>query len=519
MNKSMKRLISVVMAVILVALTATPAFASLNANGEVLPIVYVIGKVDVIYKDKDDPNSKVIYPVSFDGLSTDNLMDLGEKFLYAYSHNKNEQAWDEYCDAMYRLISDIYEDLTLGPDGEPKDNSGIIWDWKSDLKDTRENGVYGLEDYMFHYDWRRDMFYNAELLDEYINAVLEVTNSEKCILVSRCYGCNLVTAYMSQYGTDKIDTNIFYCSTANGSIVCSEMFSGEIQINADGLGIYLEELFGVNPVTAILGKALTSSQIGLTLTSAFVNAVYQKIADRVMPRSLISSFASMPGYWSMVNEEHFDKAKEFVFGDDTETYSELIKKIDKYHYQVFNKTERMIVNSVNSGMKYANITKYGSQIVPAIKNCDYIGDGIVEVPCASFGATSVKKGESFSADYLNKAVENGTIDYISTDYMIDASTALYPDYTWFAEGVEHFDFPKSVDKLILAIARYRGSGQMDVYTDAEFPQFRSYDGEGNMMTWAMNGYLNNSTDSLARLMNMLIKFFSFISSIFSSITG
>lgn len=512
-----KKIISLFMTVVLVFLTSAPAFASVNKNGEALPIVYVIGKVDVIYKDKDDPNSKVIYPVSLEGLNTDSLMDLGDKFLYAYSHKNNEQAWDEYCDAMYKLISEMFQELTLGEDGEPRDNSGIIWDWKSDLKDTKEGGLYGLEDYMFHYDWRRDMFYNAALLDEYINAVLEVTGYEKCILVSRCYGCNLVTAYMQEYGSEKIDTNIFYCSTANGSIVCSEMFSGEIEINPEGLSTYLEELFGINPVTALLGQALTSSEIGTALLSTFVNTIYNKIADRVMPRSLISSFASMPGYWSMVDTNHFDKAKEFVFGSETEKYSGLIEKIDRYHYTVLKKAKILVRDAVNSGMKYANITKYGNQLVPAIKSCDYVGDGIVEVPSASFGANSTKRGTSFSEAYLNKAIENGTIEYISNDYMIDASTAMYPDYTWFAEGVEHFDFPKSVDKLILAIARYSGAGQMDVYTNPEFPQFRSYDGEGNLMTWALKGYLNNSTDALAKLLSKLVTFFSFISSILGSL--
>ncbi len=519
MKGTAKKILCVVMTVILVALTAIPAFATVDANGDALPIVYVIGKVDVIYKDKDDPNSKVIYPTSLEGVSLDTLDELKDTFLYAYSHNKDEKAWDAYCDSMYKLIADMYADLTLGPDGEPTDNSGIIWDWKSDLKDTKENGVYGLEDYMFHYDWRRDMFYNAELLNEYINAVLEVTNSEKCVLISRCYGCNLVGAYMQEYGSDKIDTNILYCSTANGSIVCSEMFCGNIEINPEGLGQYIEELFGVNPILEMFGKMFNSNEITGQLLSTFVNTIYAKIADRLMPRSLISSFASMPGYWSMVSEEYFVQAKEFVFGDDTETYSKLIEKIDYYHYAVLRNIERIMTNAHKNGMKYANITKYGSQIVPAIKDCDYIGDGIVEVPSASLGAKSVKRGEAFTADYLNNAVKNGTIDYISSDYMIDASTALYPDYTWFAEGVEHFDFPQSVNKLLLAIARYDGPGQMDVNSNPEFPQFRSYDGEGNLLTWAMNGYLNNSTDSLARLMNKLVSFFSFISAIFSAIFG
>ena len=519
MKGTSKKIISAVMAVILVALTAVPAFATVDANGDALPIVYVIGKVDVIYKDKSDPNSKVIYPVSLDDVDSKKFETLAKTFAYAYTHNQNEAAWDAYCDAMYDIISGVYADLTLNENGEPKDNSGIIWNWKSDLKDTKESGVYGLYDYTFHYDWRLDMFHNAELLNEYINAVLEVTGARKCVLISRCYGCNLVGAYLQEYGSDKIDTNVLYCSTARGSVVCGEMFSGNIKLNPEGIQEYIKEMFGIDPVMAILGEYIANYETTIKITSKVVNAVYAKICDRVMPRSLISSFASMPGYWSMVSTEYYAKAKSFVFGNQTEKYSKLIDKIDYYHYTVFDNIDNIVVNSSRTGTKYAIITKYGNQIVPAIESCDYVGDGIVEVPSASFGARSVKRGESFSTEYLNNAVKNGTLDYISPDYMIDASTALFPETTWFTEGVEHFDFPKSVDRLLLAIARYDGPGQMTVDTDPEFPRYAKYEGEGNMMTWALGGYLKNSTDATAKLLKSVLTVFNVLITIINALFG
>lgn len=519
MKGTSKKIISVIMAVILVALTATPAFATVDENGDALPIVYVIGKVDVIYKDKSDPNSKVIYPVSLDGVDSKKFEELAKTFVYAYTHNKNEAAWDAYCDVLYDIISGVYADLTLNEDGEPRDNSGIIWDWKSDLRDTKAGGVYGLYDYTFHYDWRLDMFHNAELLDEYINAVLEVTGSRKCVLISRCYGCNLVGAYIQEYGSDKIDTNVLYCSTAKGSIVCSEMFSGNMQLNPEGIQQYIREMFGIDPVLAIMGEYIANYEDTIKITSKVVNAVYAKICDRLMPRSLISSFASMPGYWSMVETEYYTGAKNFVFGNQKDKYAKLIDKIDYYHYTVFENIDSILKQSERSGTKYAIITKYGNQIVPAIKSSNYVGDGIVEVPSASFGAKSVKRGESFSAEYLNNAVKNNTLDYISPDYMIDASSCMFPETTWFTEGVEHFDFPKSVDRLLLAIARYDGPDQMTVDTNPEFPRYAKYAGEGNMMTWALNGYLKNSTDSMAKLMKAVIAVFTVLLNVIHAIFG
>lgn len=513
-----KKIACIFMIAVLLVVTVSPAFAA-SKKSDALPIVYVIGKVDTIYKDKNDPNSKVIYPVSLENIDAKKFETLAETFAYAYSHTNNEKAWDDYCDAMYDIINDMFSELALNQNGVPKDNSGIIWNWKSNLKDTKENGVYGLYDYTFHYDWRLDMFSNAKLLDEYINAVLKVTGAKKCVLVSRCYGCNLVAAYFQKYGSSKIDTNILYCSTAMGSVVCGEMFSGKIKLNAEGVGQYVDELFGINPITAILGKMFTNSEFGVKLTSSFVNAIYAKICDRLMPKSLITSFASMPGYWSMVGTEYFNKARNYVFGksgsEDRVTYAKMVSKITNYYVKVTKNVKQIFQDAYLNGTKYANITKYGNQIVPAIESCDYIGDGIVEVPSASLGATSVSRNETFSNDYINSALAFGSYKYISPGYNIDASTALFPDYTWFAEGVEHFDFPESVDRLILAIARYNGPGQMDVNTMSEFPQYAKYASEGNMMTWATDGYLSNSTDSLAKIINLILKVVSLIVSFFS----
>ncbi len=520
MKRFSKKLISILMAVILVALTAVPAFAAVDENGEALPIVYVIGKVDNIYQDKDDPNSKVLYPISLD-IKEKYKKKLLKSVTNIFSNSDDDAAWDELCDAIYNVIAEACKDIALNENGEPKDNSGIIWDWKSDLKDTKENGLYGLEDYVFHYDWRLDMFHNAELLDEYINAVLDVTGAKKCVLVSRCYGCNVATTYLSKYGNDKIDTNVLYCSVAAGSVVCGEMFSGQIEINPEGLDRYVDELLGVNPITAILGQ-LVGSVPGLsTITSSLINLVYEKISDRLMPKSLVSSFASMPGYWSMVNTDYFADAKNYVFGsegsEDRQKYAGLIEKIDYYYDNILVNVKDIVTDAYNTGTKYANITKYGNQIVPAIKSCDYIGDGIVEVPSASFGATSVLRNQTFSAEYINDAISYGKFNYISPDYTIDASTALFPDYTWFAEGVEHFDFPKSVDKLILAIARY--DGQMDVYSNPDFPQYAKYEGEGNMLTWALGGYIGSSDSSIFKTIRSILETLKKILSILNSVLG
>ena len=67
---------------------------------------------------------------------------------------------------------------------------------------------------------------------------------------------------------------------------------------------------------------------------------------------------------------------------------------------------------------------------------------------------------------------------LSSDGMIDASTALYPDYTWFFKNLQHSSLPDCVYELMDFIAH--ADGQVTVFDDARFPQFQVYspiDGE------------------------------------------
>lgn len=565
LKKRLKSVIAVILSVIMVSSMFIVAMA--KPAVEQLPIIYVLGKVDVIYENKDEKVSKknkVLYPLSIDyileqneenSLLSEALKKYATAFLTEYAvQNATEQqkleAWDNYGVALYEFISPFFERIALDENGEPKDNSGIIWDWNKNYRDfvdgkiTEEEYKYNLTEgsnpiltdtmdddgnypidtengYYFHYDWRLDMYENAEQLNAYIDDVLAVTGKDQCILISRCYGCNLVGAYFQPDDESlraerykKVNTNILYCSTASGTVVCSEMFCGRFNISAEGMANYMDDLlFGegyglLNGIIELSAKSQPNSESYETLANV-INKIYSRISHVTMPETLIRSFASMPGYWSLVNENYFEEAKDFVFGatkEEQNVFSGLINKIDYYHYTVtVNARDILYYDLIENGTKYANIVKYGTQIAPMVETCDVLSDGIVEIPSASFGAKCCKIGEQFSPQYLMEAQEKGTLKYIDPDSTIDASTCVSPDHTWFAEGIDHFDFPESVNKLLLAIARSKG--ELTVFDDVRFPQYNKYDGEGNLVTWAGGLYLENSQDEAAKTINKILKTF------------
>lgn len=557
MRKRIKAIIAIILSLIMLSSLFVNAVAAQFTQD--IPIVYVLGKVDVIYEDKDgksyDKNNKTLYPISIDDVDlAKHLGDIMPTYVDAFSkeyglRTATEQqkldAWEKYALTIYNLIANLFSGVAMDEEGNPRGNSGIIWDWDQNYRKLRDGlidedkykenlkgilrdtvspyGTYGLYDYTFHYDWRLDMYHNAEFLNQYIEDVLEATGSDKCVLISRCYGCNLVAAYMDEYGCEKIDRNIIYCSTAEGSVVCGEMFSGKFNMNPDGMAAYMDDLFfgeGSGLFRSLVTGNITKENVKFDTFTSIVNKIYSRISNVMMPKALINTFASMPGYWSLVDDTYYSEAKDFVFGDiESPTYRRmLVDKIDAYHYSVTNNAKKIFSDACDKGMKYANIVKYGTQIAPMVESSDLLGDGIVEVPRASFGAQSVKVGETFSADYMRKAAADGTIKYISPDATIDASTCLNPDCTWFAENIDHFDFPKSVDELLLAISRF--NGQMTIYDNRDFPQYRQYEGEGNILTWAGGLYVENSRDETAgtirRILNAIAAFIRIFTMLLSS---
>ena len=535
MNKKLRTLISVLLVCLMLVPLGTVAFAEttddvitedeyLATEGEIYPIVYVIGKVDNIYKVKGDKSSGTVYPPSMDNIDTSILTEelvpaLSDALMYELNGNqkKADESWLVYGDVLYEIVTDMFQGLALDENGEVTDGSGIVWEWpETPLYDTKKGGKYGLYDYTFHYDWRLDMFHNAEILDQYIDEVLEVTGAEKCVLISRCYGCNLVTTYLSEYGYDAIDNCILYCSTATGSIVCSEIFSGEINVNAEGLDYYLADLFGgTNPIKAVIG-ASADKMVGQIGTWS-VNKILEKVGDNVIPRVLMETFGTMPGYWSMVDDEHYEAALDYAFGmnlDKWKKYEKLIEKTDFYHYTVQLRVEDLLLEAFNNGVRYANITKYGSQLVPVIEGQDFLGDSIVEVEKASLGATATKANEKFTEKYIQNAAYGGF--YISPEKQIDASTALVPDCTWFVKGVDHFSFPECVDELLLAIARY--DGQMSIFAYGNFPQYLEFEDDDNVLDYGEDKLLD-SNSQIAVILSSIINYIKLIVTLITSIFG
>lgn len=484
-----------------------------------VPIVYVYGAGRTVY---DAAEENVVYPVKAN-LADAILKDV-DVLLATFMTSVASGNWDAYCDELVKSISKVYSSAALDVNGEASDGSHAAAN-KSPKKKT---SGFVLSDYVFNYDSRLDPYAVAKDLQSYIKKVMAATGSSKVQLVSRCLGCNIVAAYIARYGGSLLDSLLFYVPATEGAIACSEGFSGEIVFNADYIDSYVNggNIGAGSEITDLL-EALVSVTQTLSLLGIgtnLVQSIYDQIADRIVPELVLATYGTMPAYWSMVDEEHFEKAKHTVFAGQEKKYAGLIKKINYYHENVLIPFHDNLLTLKNQGVKIAIIAKYNIQCPPFFESGLAQTDGDITVEKVSFGATTAGDlGKTFSSAYLYEAKQSGVANYISKDYMVDASTCLFPDYTWFIKDMDHEDFSTCANKIMYEFLRK--SKQLTVW-NSEYSQFLQYDKANNALNpveaSAPSGTVgdsNNSNTGNQGLLALLIKIIGIIMNIFGGLFG
>lgn len=235
----------------------------------------------------------------------------------------------------------------------------------------------------------------------------------------------------------------------------------------------------------------------------------------------MASYGTMPGYWGMIGDQYFEQAKTYIFGEDCDTqntqYAGLIEKINNYHYNVQLPARDMLKRYQAEGMEVYVIAKYGFQNIPVSEEASDPGDDFLELTSSSYGATVSKLGSTFSSDYISAAEANGTAKYISPDKLIDASTCLFPDSTWFIKGLDHKLFPESVARMMITLLNSCSQATVNDYES--YPQYLLYDKESDTLSplTADNVATPEEMNIFKAYINFLRSLFTFLKNFFSSL--
>lgn len=506
----MKKVISILLSLIIAVTGIVGVLPSVFAQeeGSDIPIIYISGYGGNIYKYHDDGSRELIYPFQIpDGYIDEKVDEILPVFAEAFF----TQQWGEFCDVLVDALVPVFEPIALDKNGEATNGTRNDWLWyQQNVKDRKDaDGKYDIFSYRYYYDWRLDPLTVADGLYGYIEAVLAATGSEKVALVGRCLGSNIVAAYMAKYDGQYVSDVVHYASSFYGATQCSKAFTGELYLHADGaerfvygFDLGLDEVYN-DLITSLV--TLLNKTYGLDIACWAVNNVVKDIYIDIFPEVMRAGFATFPSYWSMVSVEDFDRAMDTVFhGVDINEYSGLIDKIYDFRNNVRLPFEEDTKQFIADGIEISNIVKYGIQTLPVTKNGNELSDQTVTVRESSFGATTAEVEETFTDDYINTAIANGTDKYISPDKQIDASTSLLPDNTWFIKNLVHNYFPDCVNDLVIRIISNDG---YTVSLDEDYPQYLVFDTETEIISPMTADNFNTTDRWNVTFFEALIKFF------------
>ncbi len=461
----MKKITAILMSVIMLA--STFSFFAF-AQADTTPVIFVdgIGSSNTVNTE----TGETVFPPSADSIVA-GVKDAVLPLVGSMVDGNYEEVSEPLCNALVT----IFDGMACDENGNPvyPTESEYVFPSAEEIlggeiaENNKNLGFDADEVVYFSYDWRMDMQTVASQLDELIQLVKNTTGADKVNLVGFSMGSCVVTTYLHDFGYEDVKDVVILSGAFNGVSTCGEPFSGQIAFDSAGMVTFLKTMlgngFGDNLLKTLIDVLNQSGLLDKVLD--FTEELNYAILDDVYEKGLKTTFARMPGIWSVVPYNMYDSAKELLIGDNVT--AEFEAKIDYYHNEVQANNKEILDGVTENGGHLAIISKYGSTIPPVCVSQLNIGDMVIDTVYTSYGATCADADKTLGETYI-QAVDCGH-NHISPDNMIDASTAEYPEYTWFIKDLMHADHTAAQWELIRFI--FASENQPTVNDSEAYPQF------------------------------------------------
>ncbi len=361
--------------------------------------------------------------------------------------------------------------------------------------------------YFFTYDWTGNPVEIVKDLKEFIDEVKDQSGHKKVSINAESMGGAITSLYLHTYGYGSIENLVMANSAFNGLEMMGQLFTGNVNIDAEALTYLLvQEILGNAEYAELVPYLPVLEQI-----VPLVNNMMQDEATRakIYNQIFIPVFGYMPSFWTLVPSYRFDEAKDMMFGENTAALGEtranagskllsivnkvgnagkntdkMVKEMVGYTYTldlgIFGKQEFVVQPAINS---YANVTNYNKFIAPVTPSANWNSDGVIEVYNASGWATAADMGYNLGEGYIQSQLKD-VANYVSPDNVIDASTCQAPDNTWFIKNLGHIKYDANDGTTDFYIWLLTATEEYTINTNAEYPQFMYYDTAiPELMTW------------------------------------
>ncbi len=490
----MKKLLSVILCVVLLSGVFTVAYAE---KAETVPFVLVTG-MDVLplYKDYGTENEQKVW-----GLTGDSFLTLGKELVLPLGKLCLDRDKAAFGKALLKAVDKTFEYLKCDDNGDslyniqtpqfPTSMADFEWVYADETKD--EQGIlnaavqkYGAENvYFYNYDWRLDPLCHADGLNELIESIKAEKGCDKVNLACCSMGGTVSMAYLYKYGHASIKNFMLLSTAFQGVAAVGDMFEGDLYLDKEALIRRVVNL-GKGDLKEFLFKALMYAVDKVGVADVLVdwaNGVIDSLLDDVYDLLLKDTFGKMPGIIDLIAAEDYESSKAFML--DKDKNAAVISRCDDYIYNVQSKAKEILDAAKADGTGVYVVCQYNMQALPVSHSSDLNNDLLIDVKYASAGAFCADLGCTLPENYTQKV--NDGHNHLSADGVIDASTCMYPDSTWFIKDQAHVDY--NVGETTDFIFRLADSDtQKTVFDSARYTQFMIYDYDDNTLAPIADDY-------------------------------
>ncbi len=458
----MKKITAVILAFAMIFSLAAPAASAADGAcdcGE-NPIIYVgpLGNSD-IYENPGTPDEKTLFRPS-----TEAIIGLVVKLLPALPSLLLFKDYDGFSDVLIEAVDDAMGAMALDGNGNSAENVAVIPD-ELPTDPTHGEGY----DYYFSYDWRLDPVEIAGQLDAFVKHVKTLTGHDKVNFRASSMGGVVTMAYFNEYGYSDVDACIFQSCPILGTDVAGDLLCRRVALDADALLAYATDGYppfsaGDTALWALFNILYYSGLVDVVL--GFGETLLAEVETKVFDELLTPVFGTLLGLWAFVPDRSYEEAKKINL--DPETQAGLIAKADYYHYQVQCRADEILNGALESGVRIMIVAGYNIQRTPLVEAMDNNSDATVDTKYASAGATVALLNETLGEGYVQKCTDCGH-NHLSPDGVIDASTCILPENTWFIKDMLHSNAHDGIMEMYYWFL-YSGE-DVDVWSNPKYTQF------------------------------------------------
>lgn len=324
--------------------------------------------------------------------------------------------------------------------------------------------------YFFTFNLVGDPMDSADELDEYIEMVKKQTGHDKVTLLPVSLGGTILTAYLEKYGHEKLDRIVNAVACLDGTDIVADFFAREWRLDDE----YLYHQFMTNIFVESEGCPTLGYLIN-TLLHIIPRSGVDALLSGAISGILDTLMLNCPQFWAMLPSYRYDALAERYLTDKPV----LKERTDSFQTARLN-LKQNILDAVADGVKVDSIAganlDLGEEMYTyfnIVASAEKVNsDGIVNLSSTTLGATGAAgKNTLDDVDYeKNTYCTNPEHNHVSSDNMVDTSTAILPENTWVFLNQHH---EVGYNDVVLNLAKAIILGEVtDVNDNPEmYPQF------------------------------------------------